>query len=74
MTTNYQSIKDYDPDLWKALKGELGRQEDHIELIASENFVIRKVLGFLNGTVAQDGEGLEHFANPSEKLYNHVES
>ena len=29
MTTNYQSIKDYDPDLWEALKGELDRQEDH---------------------------------------------
>ena len=38
MFLNNQSIKDYDPDLWKALKGELGRQEDHIELIASENY------------------------------------
>ena len=37
MLTNRQSIKDYDPDLWKALKGESERQEDHIELIASEN-------------------------------------
>ena len=44
MTTNYQSIKDYDPDLWKALKGELGRQEDHIELIASENYASVAVL------------------------------
>ena len=44
MTTNYQSIKDYDPDLWKALKGELGRQGDHIELIASENYASVAVL------------------------------
>ena len=44
MTTNYQSIKDYDPDLWEALKGELGRQEDHIELIASENYASVAVL------------------------------
>ena len=44
MTINYQSIKDYDPDLWKALKGELGRQEDHIELIASENYASVAVL------------------------------
>ena len=44
MTTNYQSIKDYDPDLWKALKGELGRQEDHLELIASENYASVAVL------------------------------
>ena len=44
MTTSYQSIKDYDPDLWEALKGELGRQEDHIELIASENYASAAVL------------------------------
>ena len=44
MTTRYQSIKDYDPDLWEALKGELGRQEDHIELIASENYASVAVL------------------------------
>ena len=44
MTISYQSIKDYDPDLWEALKGELGRQEDHIELIASENYASVAVL------------------------------
>ena len=44
MFLNNQSIKDYDPDLWKALKGELGRQEDHIELIASENYTSMRVL------------------------------
>ena len=38
MLSNTQSIKDYDPDLWKALNGEINRQEDHIELIASENY------------------------------------
>ena len=44
MVSNNQSIKDYDPDLWKALKGELDRQEDHIELIASENYASLSVL------------------------------
>ena len=44
MSLNNQSIKDYDPDLWKALKGELERQEDHIELIASENYTSLRVL------------------------------
>ena len=44
MFSNKQSIKDYDPDLWKALKGELERQEDHIELIASENYTSLRVL------------------------------
>ena len=44
MVSNNQSIQDYDPDLWKALKGELDRQEDHIELIASENYASVSVL------------------------------
>ncbi len=44
MVPNNQSIQDYDPDLWKALKGELDRQEDHIELIASENYASLSVL------------------------------
>tara|TARA_B100001123_G_scaffold285329_1_gene318005 strand:+ start:2815 stop:4077 length:1263 start_codon:yes stop_codon:yes gene_type:complete len=44
MFSNKQSIKDYDPDLWEALKGESERQEDHIELIASENYTSVRVL------------------------------
>ena len=44
MFSNKQSIKDYDPELWKALKGESERQEDHIELIASENYTSLRVL------------------------------
>ena len=33
-----------DPELWKAVEAENKRQEDHIELIASENYVSRAVL------------------------------
>ena len=44
MVSNNQSIQDYDPDLWKALKGELDRQEDHVELIASETYASVSVL------------------------------
>ena len=44
MLSNTQSIKDYDPALWKALNGEINRQEDHIELIASENYASKRVL------------------------------
>lgn len=32
------SIKDFDPDLWSAIVKEDRRQEEHIELIASENY------------------------------------
>jgi len=37
-------LKDSDPDLYGAIRGELGRQQDQIELIASENIVSRAVL------------------------------
>src|SRR5437660_596583 len=33
-----------DPDLWAAITGENRRQEEHIELIASENYASRAVL------------------------------
>lgn len=39
-----QSIREYDPELWQALENEKTRQEQHIELIASENFVSPRVL------------------------------
>ena len=44
MFRNTQSLKDYDPDLWQALEGESNRQEEHIELIASENYTSKRVL------------------------------
>jgi glycine hydroxymethyltransferase len=37
-------IKDFDPELQRALEGELARQETHIELIASENYTSPRVL------------------------------
>ncbi len=37
-------LKDADPELFQAIQGELGRQKDEIELIASENIVSQAVL------------------------------
>lgn len=37
-------LKSVDPDVEKAISGELGRQQDQIELIASENIVSQAVL------------------------------
>jgi glycine hydroxymethyltransferase len=39
-----KDIADADPDIDRAMRGELGRQQDQIELIASENIVSRAVL------------------------------
>jgi glycine hydroxymethyltransferase len=44
MFTAAQTIANSDPELWRAMGGEARRQEEHIELIASENYVSRAVL------------------------------
>jgi glycine hydroxymethyltransferase len=44
MFSNRLLIKDVDPELQRALDGERQRQEDHIELIASENYASPRVL------------------------------
>ena len=38
------TIADFDPELAKAIAGERQRQEDHVELIASENYTSPRVL------------------------------
>ena len=40
----FDEIKSFDPDLAHAMELEIQRQEDHIELIASENFVSKAVM------------------------------
>ena len=42
--SNPSDIAGYDEDLWQAMKDESIRQEDHIELIASENYASKRVL------------------------------
>lgn len=39
-----QSLRDADNAVWQAIENELTRQEDHIELIASENYVSPNIL------------------------------
>src|SRR5262245_19425340 len=39
-----QQIESFDPDLWRALAGEQKRQEEHVELLASENYTSPLVL------------------------------
>ncbi|RUO79611.1 serine hydroxymethyltransferase [Pseudidiomarina taiwanensis] len=38
------NIADYDAELWQAMTDEVTRQEEHIELIASENYTSPRVL------------------------------
>jgi len=44
MFSSSQNIQEFDAELWHAMQLELRRQEDHIELIASENYTSPRVL------------------------------
>ena len=42
--SNNNTIKDYDSELWASFQHEAERQEDHIELIASEKYASKRIL------------------------------
>lgn len=44
MFTKDMNIASYDPELWGAMQSESQRQEEHIELIASENYTSPRVM------------------------------
>ncbi len=44
MFTQDMTIRGFDDELWTAIQNEARRQEDHIELIASENYASPRVL------------------------------
>jgi len=44
MYSDDMTIEDFDEELWEAIQGEVQRQEDHIELIASENYASPRVM------------------------------
>lgn len=44
MLKHEMNIAEYDAELWQAMTGEVQRQEEHIELIASENYTSARVL------------------------------
>ncbi|ACX87045.1 serine hydroxymethyltransferase [Pectobacterium parmentieri] len=44
MLKREMNIADYDADLWQAMEQEVVRQEEHIELIASENYTSPRVM------------------------------
>ena len=44
MFSSQMNIADYDNELWGAMQAEVRRQEEHIELIASENYASPRVM------------------------------
>jgi glycine hydroxymethyltransferase len=63
------SLREFDPAIWQALENEKQRQEDHIELIASENYVSPNVL------VAQGSQLTNKYAEgyPGKRYYGGCE-
>jgi glycine hydroxymethyltransferase len=58
-----------DPEVWNAIRRENQRQEDHVELIASENYVSRQVL------IAQGSQLTNKYAEgyPGKRYYGGCE-
>ena len=50
MFDNQQTLAQFDPEIWESIQNEERRQEEHIELIASENYTSPQVM-FAQGTV-----------------------
>lgn len=61
MFSKEMKVEGFDPDLWSAITQETQRQEDHVELIASENYVSPRVLE-MQGSVLTNkyAEGYPH--------------
>jgi Glycine/serine hydroxymethyltransferase len=74
MSISYQNffdndLKSTDPDLYNSIKLELERQQEHIELIASENIVSKAVLDAQGSVMTNKyAEGY-----PSKKYYGGCE-
>lgn len=69
MFSKMSSLADYDPELAAAIKAEQQRQEDHIELIASENYASPRVMA------AQGSELTNKYAEgyPGKRYYGGCE-
>ena len=65
MYGNNLSIETFDKDLWEALESERKRQEQHIELIASENYASPRVMeaqgGILTNKYAEGYPGKRYY-------------
>ena len=65
MYGNNLSIETFDKDLWDALRSERTRQEQHIELIASENYASPRVMeaqgGILTNKYAEGYPGKRYY-------------
>ncbi len=50
---SFDEVKNYDPEIAAAMNDELKRQQDHIELIASENIVSKAVMSAMGSILTE---------------------
>ncbi len=56
-----ETLKNFDPDIYQAIEHEIDRQEYHLEMIASENFVSKPVLEAMGSVLTNKyAEGYPH--------------
>ena len=69
MFITQKNLKEFDPELWSSINSETSRQEEHIELIASENYTSKSILE-VQGSVLTNkyAEGY-----PGKRYYNGCE-
>ena len=64
-----ENIRGTDPEIAEAIEKEIGRQNDHIELIASENWVSKAVMAAMGSPLTNKyAEGL-----PGKRYYGGCE-
>jgi len=61
MLDNTQSLEEFDNQLWQSIQAEKKRQEEHIELIASENYTSARVMAAQGSVLTNKyAEGYPH--------------
>ena len=66
---SFEDVKAFDPEIAESITLEIGRQNDHIELIASENFVSKAVMAAMGSPLTNKyAEGY-----PSKRYYGGCE-
>ena len=65
---DFKSIEAVDPELCGAMRKELTRQREHLELIASENFVSDAVLAAMGSHVNEP----KHFSAQSMRMCSRI--
>ena len=61
MFITQKNLKEFDPELWASINNETTRQEEHIELIASENYTSYAVqMAMANWLTDKYAEGIPY--------------